>query len=152
MTEQTSLEKFCEPNKDFKNIYNLTEQDFLIVSIANKIQTQLQYERGIMPTDTTEQIIKRKTGQCETYSKILSECLSLNKIKHEIVEVEPDKNFHAFIQIDNRILDPTLDTESMVYLFKDGEVIINYWVALNVGYILKNSINNTKPLPERFLK
>lgn len=148
--KQTELDKFCKPNSAFKNIYNLSEREFLSLNIANKISSQMQYKGDVFKNTSIEELLVKRTGQCDDYSLLLNQCLKLYNFDSKIITVPFNEinGHHSFviIRIDNKVraLDSTLDDESMHQLFYNDRIIFNYWQINRIALLDVEDLHKLK--------
>ncbi len=125
------LDEICKPNKDFKNIYGLSDEDFKVLSIAQAVQSNIQFNNnGFAPKDRFKKGLERRWGNCDTMSIILNECLNREGIKNDIIVAyylgyNNGTLHHTFIMVGDKILDVTEAQIHMVNLYRYG---------LNRGY------------------
>ncbi len=135
------LAEICKPHEHFKNIYDLNERDFKIVSIGHSVSEAIQFEidGGHYATYDLylERTLREGKAQCDGNALVVSKCLNREGIPNEIftINIESDGSHHTYNSIDGRILDTTLRDIDMVYFYKDGKISINHWAKEFLGMV-----------------
>ncbi len=126
------LDELCKPDSTFQNLYNFTEEELKIISIASTIQKSIQFNNGrqgsVTQAEVLDQAIETRRGECIHYAILLGECLNREGIENKLIIVNFTENtggkYHAFITTElngqKRILDPSGSNALMINLFRGG--------------------------------
>ncbi len=133
-SQKNQLKRFCKPDDNLQNIYNLTEDEFLAFSISETIYRRLQYNPVVSLNYDNYTIFKDRITDCIGYSLLLHYCLNENGFDSEVIPVSyPFQNthlYHAFVvvNIKNKMmpLDAMLGTISRSAVFQ-GKYLTDYW-------------------------
>ena len=144
--QDISLEEFCKPDENFKNIYSLGDREFLALSIADKVDKKLQLESTTKRVKPISEILESPSGDCDEHSLMLSECLSLYGFENELVYTyfENTTDHHSFVIVQvngaSRILDSSVYEFRRYILYTLGVPGFDFWDYTTWKGVLNESL------------
>jgi len=129
----SKLEQICKPDPNFKNIYDMTDREFLAFSLSESVHRNIQYH----PDDIfffLVNVLKDKRGNCLGVANVLKSCLDMYGFEAEVViedfPFDLTHDVHAFVVVTiegkKHVLDSTLGSWERSGLF-GRTYFFTYW-------------------------